>query len=75
MVSELSADGLNGHVLMVATACFLAFLVAVLSLVGLRHPTSARWPRPRGASVSRGAHHKPTDTTSEHALMSVSQIR
>jgi hypothetical protein len=40
MIGELMAGEFNGHVLLVALGCFLAFLVAVLSLVGLRHPTS-----------------------------------
>jgi hypothetical protein len=40
MIGELLAGEFNGHVLLVALGCFLAFLVAVLSLVGLRHPTS-----------------------------------
>jgi Family of unknown function (DUF6326) len=44
MVSELSAGEFNGHVLLVALGCSLAFLVAVLSLVGLRQPTSQARP-------------------------------
>lgn len=44
MVSELLAGQFNGHVLLVALGCFLAFLVAVLSLVDLRHPTSQARP-------------------------------
>jgi hypothetical protein len=40
MVGELLDGGLNGHVLLVAVGCFLAFLIAVLSLVGMRQPTS-----------------------------------
>ncbi len=40
MVSELLAGELNGHVLLVALGCSLAFLVAALSLVDLRQRTS-----------------------------------
>ena len=44
MVGELLAGGLNGHVLLVALGCSLAFLIAALSLVGLRQPTSQARP-------------------------------
>lgn len=40
MVSEFGTGGLDGHVLLVASSCVLAFLVAVLSLVSLRHPAA-----------------------------------
>lgn len=44
MVGELQAGGLNGHVLQVALGCFLAFLIAALSLTGLRRPASDARP-------------------------------
>jgi hypothetical protein len=44
MVSELRAGELNGHVLLVALGCFLAFLIAVLSLASLRQRTVAAHP-------------------------------
>jgi len=44
MVSELLAGELNAHVLLVALGCSLAFLVAILSLVGLRQPASQARP-------------------------------
>lgn len=40
MASELSADGPNGHILMVALGCIFAFVVAGLSLVEMRRPAS-----------------------------------
>jgi len=44
MASELLAGEFNGHVLLVALGCCLAFLIAALSLVGLRQPTSQARP-------------------------------
>jgi hypothetical protein len=44
MVSELLDGDFNGHVLLVAFGCALAFLVAGLSLVGLRQPGSQARP-------------------------------
>jgi hypothetical protein len=38
MVGELMAGELNGHVLLVALSCFLAFLIAALSLRRVRQP-------------------------------------
>ena len=42
VVRETSADGFNVHILMVAVAAALAFLIAVLGFVGLRHSTERR---------------------------------
>jgi peptidoglycan/LPS O-acetylase OafA/YrhL len=50
VVSHLMAGDFNGHVLMVGLAGALAFLIAGLSLAGLRQPTSsaaARGSEPR----------------------------
>jgi tetrahydromethanopterin S-methyltransferase subunit F len=44
MVGELLAGEFNGHLLLVALGCSLAFLIAVLGLVGLRQPPSEARP-------------------------------
>jgi hypothetical protein len=40
VVGETSADGFNAHILMIAVAAALVFLIAGLALVGLRQPPS-----------------------------------
>ena len=53
VVGETSADGFNVHILMVAVAAALAFLIAGLALAGLRQPPPQAAVRGNGQSRPR----------------------